>query len=77
MTAETVAEDDVVLCVGDTAFLDYGRITAKKEGYGPIGKGSNGLITQCFSYRASEWSIDGSIVAKTVESRTKAETITR
>ncbi|MEA5602839.1 hypothetical protein [Nostoc sp. UHCC 0252] len=44
MTAETVAEYDVVLCVGDTTFLDYGNIAAKKEGYGPIGKGGNGLI---------------------------------
>lgn len=44
MTAETVAEQDVVLCVGDTTFLDYGSIKAKKEGYGPIGKGGNGLI---------------------------------
>jgi hypothetical protein len=44
MTAETVAEYDVVLCVGDTTFLDYGNIVAKKEGYGPIGKGGNGLI---------------------------------
>jgi hypothetical protein len=44
MTAETVAEHGVVLCVGDTTFLDYGSIEAKKEGYGPIGKGGNGLI---------------------------------
>jgi hypothetical protein len=44
MTAETVAEHDVVLCVGDTTFLDYGSIAAKTEGYGPIGKGGNGLI---------------------------------
>lgn len=44
MTAETVAERDIVLCIGDTTFLDYGSITAKKEGYGPIGKGGNGLI---------------------------------
>ena len=44
MTAETVAEYDVVLCVGDTTFLDYGKIVAKKEGYGPIGKAGNGLI---------------------------------
>ncbi|MBG1267308.1 hypothetical protein F8S12_37885, partial [Nostoc sp. WHI] len=29
MTAETVAEYDVVLCVGDTTFLDYGRIVEK------------------------------------------------
>nr|WP_322657114.1 IS4 family transposase [Dendronalium sp. ChiSLP03b]MDZ8203444.1 IS4 family transposase [Dendronalium sp. ChiSLP03b] len=44
MTAETVAERDVVLCVGDTSFLDYGSIKAKTEGYGPIGKAGNGLI---------------------------------
>gem|GEM_PF-1494576 len=44
MTAETVAEYDVVLCVEDTTFLDYDNIVAKKEGYGPIGKGGNGLI---------------------------------
>lgn len=44
MIAEIVAERDVVLCVGDTTFLDYGSIAAKKEGYGPIGKGGNGLI---------------------------------
>ncbi|BAZ21423.1 putative transposase [Kalymmatonema gypsitolerans NIES-4073] len=44
MTAKTVAECDVVLCVGDTTFFDYGSIAAKKEGYGPIGKGGNGLI---------------------------------
>jgi len=40
MTAENVAERDIVLCV-DTTFLDYGSITAKTEGYGPIGKGGN------------------------------------
>lgn len=44
MTAETVTEYDVVLCVGDTTFLDYGSIEAKREGYGPIGKAGNGLI---------------------------------
>ncbi len=44
MTAENVAERDTVLCVGDTTFLDYGSIVAKTEGYGPIGKGGNGLI---------------------------------
>ena len=44
MTAETVAESDVMLCIGDTTFLDYGSIEAKTEGYGPIGKGGNGLI---------------------------------
>lgn len=44
MMGETVAEYDVMLCIGDTTFLDYGSIVAKKEGYGPIGKGGNGLI---------------------------------
>ena len=44
MTAETVAESNVVLCVGDTTFLDYGSIVGKKAGYGPIGNGGNGLI---------------------------------
>jgi hypothetical protein len=32
-------------CVSeDTTFLDYDSIVAKREGYGPIGKGGNGLI---------------------------------
>ena len=44
MTVEIVAEYDVVLCVGDTTFLDYDSIVVKREGYGPIGKGGNGLI---------------------------------
>lgn len=44
MTAEIVAEHNVVLCVGDTTFLDYDSIVVKTEGYGPIGKGGNGLI---------------------------------
>ena len=33
-----------MLCVGDTTILDYDSIVAKAEGYGPIGKGGNGLI---------------------------------
>lgn len=44
MTTATVAEREVVLCVGDTTFLDYGKIVVKREGYGPIGNGGNGLI---------------------------------
>ena len=44
MTAEIAAEYEVMLCVGDTTFLDYDGIVAKREGYGPIGKGGNGLI---------------------------------
>ncbi|HEY9826744.1 MAG TPA: hypothetical protein V6D19_14980 [Stenomitos sp.] len=30
--------------LGDTTFIDYDTIVAKREGYGPIGKGGNGLI---------------------------------
>jgi hypothetical protein len=43
MTAETVAEYHVVLCVGDPTFVDYGSMVTKKEGYGLIGKEGNGL----------------------------------
>ena len=34
----------VVLVVGDTTYLDYKGIKAKREGYGPTGNGGNGLI---------------------------------
>ncbi len=44
MTCAAVEELEVVLCVGDTTFLDYGGIKAKREGYGPTGNGGNGLI---------------------------------
>lgn len=33
-----------VLAVGDTTYLDYKNIIAKREGYGQIGNGGNGLI---------------------------------
>lgn len=39
-----MTERALVLCVGDTTFLDYGKIVVKREGYGPIGNGGNGLI---------------------------------
>jgi hypothetical protein len=44
MTSEAVEEQEVVLCIGDTTYLDYGKIKAKQEGYGPTGNGGNGLI---------------------------------
>ena len=34
----------VVLAVGDTTYLDYKKILAKRDGYGQIGNGGNGLI---------------------------------
>jgi Transposase DNA-binding len=33
-----------LLAVGDTTFLNYNSIKAKRDGYGPIGNGGNGLI---------------------------------
>lgn len=33
-----------MLAVGDTTFLNYNNIKAKRDGYGPIGNGGNGLI---------------------------------
>ena len=44
MTCEAVEEQEVLLSIGDTTFLDYGSIKAKREGYGPTGNGGNGLI---------------------------------
>ena len=32
MTSEAVEEQEVVLCIGDTTYLDYGKIKAKREG---------------------------------------------
>ena len=34
----------VLLSIGDTTFLDYKKIKIKREEYGPIGNGGNGLI---------------------------------
>ncbi|MCA6575833.1 MAG: hypothetical protein ACK5EU_03470 [Pseudanabaena sp.] len=45
MTSEAVEEQEVVLCIGDTTYLDYGKIKAKQEGYGSTGNGGNGLIS--------------------------------
>lgn len=44
MTTTRVEEQEVVLSVGDTTYLDYGKIEAKREGYGPQGNGGNGLL---------------------------------
>jgi Transposase DDE domain len=44
MIATSVSERAVLLSVGDTTYLDYGAILAKTEGYGPQGKGGNGLL---------------------------------
>ena len=44
MTARSVSKQAVVLSVGDTTYLDYGEILAKREGYGPQGNGGNGLL---------------------------------
>lgn len=44
MTIAAAEEDQVILSIGDTTFLDYRTIKVKKEGYGPTGNGGNGLI---------------------------------
>jgi Transposase DDE domain len=44
MTASNVSKYDVVLSVGDTSYLDYRKILAKQDGYGPQGRGGNGLL---------------------------------
>ncbi len=43
-TAQAVSTMPVVLVVGDSTYLDYKGIKSKREGYGPIGNGGNGLI---------------------------------
>jgi hypothetical protein len=43
-TAEQISELPIVLAVGDTTYLDYNSIVSKREEYGPIGNGGNGLI---------------------------------
>lgn len=43
-TIQEISSLPVVLAVGDTTYLDYKKIVAKREDYGPIGNGGNGLI---------------------------------
>ena len=43
-TAAQIKELPIVLAVGDTTYLDYKKILEKREEYGPIGNGGNGLI---------------------------------
>ena len=43
-TANRVNNLALILSVGDTTFLDYKKIKIKREEYGPIGNGGNGLI---------------------------------
>jgi len=44
VTARIVAEQEIALSVGDTTFLDYEGIKQKRQGYGPQGRGGNGLL---------------------------------
>jgi len=44
MTAENVAERDIVLCVGDTTFLDYAALRLKQKAMAQLVRGGNGLI---------------------------------
>jgi hypothetical protein len=40
-TVKEISGLPVVLAVGDTTYLDYKKIVAKREDYGPIGNGGN------------------------------------
>ncbi len=44
LTGDRVKNLPLILAVGDTTFLDYKKIKIKREEYGPIGNGGNGLI---------------------------------
>ena len=44
MTAKSLTQKELILCVGDTTFLDYGGIKKKRQGYSPQGNGGNGLL---------------------------------
>ena len=43
-TIKSISLLEVVLAVGDKTYLDYKSILKKREGFGPIGNGGNGLI---------------------------------
>ncbi len=43
-TALSLSELPIALAVGDTTYLDSKKILEKREEYGPIGNGGNGLI---------------------------------
>lgn len=43
-TAKETKNLPLILSIGDTTFLDYKNIKLKREDYGPIGNGGNGLI---------------------------------
>jgi hypothetical protein len=43
-TGKDISSLPIVLAVGDTTYLDYKQIIEKREEYGPIGNGGNGLI---------------------------------
>ena len=74
-TAIDAATLPVVLAVGDTTYLDYKNIKAKRDGYGPIGNGGNGLILHTRSgSRARGGTIIGIIVAKTLAPGNQSKT---
>lgn len=75
-TASVAAIVPVVLAVGDTTFLDCKNIKAKKDGYGPIGNGGNGLILQTTLAVEPELGQHARItMAETHVTGTKAQTI--
>lgn len=43
-TVKEIATLPIILGIGDTTFLDYDKVRMKRDDYGPIGSGGNGLI---------------------------------
>ena len=44
MSAHEVSDRELIMCVGDTTYLDYGIIKVKRDGYGSQCNGGNGLL---------------------------------
>ena len=71
-TARETQSLPVVLAVGDTTFLDYKNIKAKRDGYGPIGNGGNGLILHTtLAVEPERGQSEAIIVAETLASRSQ------
>ena len=69
-TAALIQELPIVLAVGDTTYLDYKKILEKREKYGPIGNGGNGLILHSTKRRkCRQWTTNRITNRKTVASR--------
>lgn len=69
--------EKIVLSVGDTTYLDYGSIKAKREGYEPTGNGGNGLILHSAKRDRTQLLIKINTLNCTVLLYSNASTVTR